>query len=81
MQTYAGSFKNQLLVQDSGTSAGVSNRRDAPLSNIAFAAVAGSTSKKAAQLKSSNNPTQAVSQLSARQEKPASLSEEKRKSA
>ncbi|KAI6163500.1 surfeit locus protein 6-domain-containing protein [Pisolithus thermaeus] len=73
--------KNQLLVQDSGPSAGVSNRHHAPLTNIAFSAIAGSTSKKVAQLKSSNNPTQALSQLSARKEKLASLPEEKRKSA
>ncbi|KAI6105323.1 surfeit locus protein 6-domain-containing protein [Pisolithus croceorrhizus] len=77
----AGSTQNQLLVQDSGPSAGVSNRHHAPLTNIAFSAIAGSTSKKVAQLKSSNNPTQALSQLSARKEKLASLPEEKRKSA
>ncbi|KAI6020281.1 hypothetical protein PISMIDRAFT_44120, partial [Pisolithus microcarpus 441] len=82
-KTNAGSIKekNQLLVQDSGTSGGVSNRHDAPVTNIAFSAIAGSTSKKVAQLKSSNNPTQALSQLSARKEKLASLPEEKRKSA
>ncbi|KAI6126565.1 surfeit locus protein 6-domain-containing protein [Pisolithus sp. B1] len=73
--------KNQLLVQDSGPSAGASNRHHAPLTNIAFSALAGSTTKKVAQLKSSNNPTQALSQLSARKEKLASLPEEKRKSA
>lgn len=43
--------------------------------------VAGSTSKKAAQLKSSNNPTQALSQLSARKEKLVALPEEKRRAA
>ncbi|KAI5994159.1 surfeit locus protein 6-domain-containing protein [Pisolithus albus] len=80
-KTNAGSIKNQLLVQDSGTSSGASNLHDAPLTNIAFSAIAGSTSKKVAQLKSSNNPTQALSQLSARKEKLASLPEEKRKSA
>ncbi|KAI6041609.1 surfeit locus protein 6-domain-containing protein [Pisolithus marmoratus] len=77
-KTSAGSIKNQLLVQDSSTSAGFSN---SPLTNIAFSAIAGSTSKNAAQLKSSNNPTQALSQLSARKEKLASLPEDKRKSA
>ncbi|KAI6161893.1 surfeit locus protein 6-domain-containing protein [Pisolithus thermaeus] len=82
-KTNAGSTKekNQLLVQDSGPSAGVSNRHHAPLTNIAFSALAGSTSKKVAQLKSSNNPTQALSQMSARKEKLASFPEEKRESA
>lgn len=69
-------------MQDSGTSGeGGFNRRGALLTNIVFSAIASSTSNKAAQLKSSNNPTQALSQLSARKEKPASLPEEKRKSA
>ncbi|KAI6143693.1 surfeit locus protein 6-domain-containing protein [Pisolithus tinctorius] len=80
-QASSASIKNQLLVNDSGFSAGLSNSHDAPLTNIAFSAIAGSTSKKAAQLKSSNNPTHALSQLSARKEKLASLPEEKRKSA
>ncbi|KAI6111634.1 hypothetical protein EDD16DRAFT_1201652 [Pisolithus croceorrhizus] len=44
-KTHAGS-KNQLLVQDSGPSAGVSNRHHAPLTNVAFSAIAGSTSKE-----------------------------------
>lgn len=80
-QASSASIKNQLLVNDSGFSAGLSNSHDAPLTSIAFSAIAGSTSKKAAQLKSSNNPTHALSQLSARKEKLASLPEEKRKSA
>ncbi|KAI6010310.1 hypothetical protein BKA83DRAFT_4404190 [Pisolithus microcarpus] len=75
-------YQEPLLVQDSGTSGegGGSNRRGAPLTNVVFSAIASSTSNKAAQLKSSNNPTQALSQLSAREEKFASSPEEKHKS-
>ncbi|KAI6141879.1 hypothetical protein BKA82DRAFT_727106 [Pisolithus tinctorius] len=58
-QASSASIKNQLLVNDSGFSTGLSNSHDAPLTNIAFSAIAGFTSKKAAQLKSSNNPTHA----------------------
>lgn len=52
---------------------------DGPLTNVAFSALAGSTSKKAAQFKTSSNPSQALTQLTARKEKLAALPEEKRK--
>ena len=46
-----------------------------------FSSISGSTSKKVVHLKSSNNPTQALSQLSSRKEKLAALPEAKRKTA
>jgi len=60
---------------------GLSNNYDGPLTNVTFSSISGSTSKKAVHLKSSNNPTQALSQLSSRKEKLAALPEEKRKTA
>lgn len=60
---------------------GPSDDYDGPLTNVAFSSVSGSTSKKVINLKSSNNPTQALSQLSSRKEKLAALPEEKRKAA
>ncbi|KAI6143689.1 hypothetical protein BKA82DRAFT_487475 [Pisolithus tinctorius] len=65
-------IKNQLLVNDSGTSMRLSNSHGVPITNIAFSATASSTSKEAAQ---------ALSQLSARKEKLASLPKGKRESA
>ncbi|KAF8452848.1 surfeit locus protein 6-domain-containing protein [Boletus edulis BED1] len=75
------STKNQLLVTDlPGTSSsGPSSNHDGALTNVAFSALAGSTSKKAAQFKTASNPTQALTQLTARKEKLAALPEEKRK--
>jgi spore coat protein CotH len=49
------------------------------LTNVAFSAVAGSSSKKAAGLKTASNPNQALSQLAARKEKLESMPEDKRK--
>ncbi|KAG1805453.1 surfeit locus protein 6-domain-containing protein [Suillus subaureus] len=74
--------KNQLLVPDlpaasKGTAA--SRLTDGPLTNVSFAVVAGSSSKKAASLKTSSNPNQALSQLAARKEKLDSMPEDKRK--
>ncbi|KAG1739639.1 surfeit locus protein 6-domain-containing protein [Suillus occidentalis] len=74
--------KNQLLVPDStvaskGTAA--SRPTDGPLTNVSFGVVAGSSSKKAASLKTSSNPNQALSQLAARKEKLDSMPEDKRK--
>lgn len=62
-----------------GTFSGPSGNLDGPLTNVAFSALAGSTSKKAARLKTSSNPTQALAQLTARKEELAALPEEKRK--
>ncbi|KAG1722680.1 surfeit locus protein 6-domain-containing protein [Suillus paluster] len=75
-------IKNQLLVPElPATSKGPSASRhtDGPLVNVSFSAVAGSSSKKAASLKTSSNPTQALSQLAARKEKLDSMPEDKRK--
>ncbi|KAG1882293.1 surfeit locus protein 6-domain-containing protein [Suillus fuscotomentosus] len=74
--------KNQLLVPDlpvasKGTAA--SRPIDGPLTNVSFSVVAGSSSKKAASLKTSSNPNQALSQLAARKEKLDSMPEDKRK--
>ncbi|KAG2076129.1 SURF6-domain-containing protein [Suillus decipiens] len=74
--------KSQLLVPDlpvtsKGTAA--SRLADGPLTNVSFSAVAGSSSKKAASLKTSSNPNQALSQLAARKEKLDSMPEDKRK--
>ncbi|KAG1797372.1 surfeit locus protein 6-domain-containing protein [Suillus plorans] len=74
--------KNQLLVPDlpvasKGTAA--SRHIDGPLTNVSFSVVAGSSSKKAASLKTSSNPNQALSQLAARKEKLDSMPEDKRK--
>jgi hypothetical protein len=49
------------------------------LTNVAFSAIAGSSSKKAAALKTASNPNQALSQLAARKEKLESMPEDKRK--
>ncbi|KAH0831310.1 surfeit locus protein 6-domain-containing protein [Lanmaoa asiatica] len=72
---------NQLLVTDlpETSSSGPSVNHDGPLTNVVFSALAGSTNKKAARLKTSSNPTQALTQLTARKEKLAALPEEKRK--
>ncbi|KAG0696788.1 surfeit locus protein 6-domain-containing protein [Suillus ampliporus] len=75
-------IKNQLLVPDlPATSKGpaASRHTDGPLTNVSFSAVAGSSSKKAALLKTSSNPNQALSQLAARKEKLDSMPEDKRK--
>ena len=61
------------------SSSGPSGHHDSPLTNVAFSALAGSTSKKGAQFKTASNPTQALTQLTARKEKLAALPEEKRK--
>ncbi|KAI0043062.1 hypothetical protein FA95DRAFT_1609716 [Auriscalpium vulgare] len=75
--------KTQLLVPDQSA-----NRAPDPrsaLTNVAFSAVAGSSASsskahaKAARLKTSSNPAQALEQLSARKEKLAALPEDKRK--
>ncbi|KAJ8591549.1 SURF6-domain-containing protein, partial [Rhizopogon salebrosus TDB-379] len=74
--------KSQLLVpDDSTTSQGPAGSRntEGPLTNVAFSAVAGSSSKKAAALKTASNPNQALSQLAARKEKLESMPEDKRK--
>ncbi|KIM57726.1 hypothetical protein SCLCIDRAFT_1219246 [Scleroderma citrinum Foug A] len=74
--------KNQLLVPDRHAAvSGLSNNYDGPLTNVAFSSISGSTSKRVVHLKSSNNPTQALSQLSSRKEKLAGLPEAKRKTA
>lgn len=61
------------------SSSGPSGNHDGPLTNVAFSALAGPTSKKAAQFKTASNPAQALTQLTARKEKLATLPEEKRK--
>jgi hypothetical protein len=70
--------QNQLIVPELPAS-GPSNNHDGPLTNVAFSALAGSTSKRAAQLKTASNLSQALTQLTARKEKLAALPEEKRK--
>ncbi|KAH7919543.1 SURF6-domain-containing protein, partial [Leucogyrophana mollusca] len=73
----SASTKTQLIVPDvPSTSAPTAAQ---PLTNIAFAAVVGSSSKVPSKLKTSSNPTQALTQLAARKEKLAALPEEKRK--
>ncbi|KAF8836254.1 SURF6-domain-containing protein [Paxillus ammoniavirescens] len=74
----SASTKNQLIVPELPAS-GPSNNHDGPLTNVAFSTLAGSTSKRAAQLKTASNLSQALTQLTARKEKLASLPEEKRK--
>ncbi|KAJ7025388.1 surfeit locus protein 6-domain-containing protein [Mycena alexandri] len=75
--------QTQLLVPDDA------NSRSKPpshgnaaskITNVAFSTLAGSSSKKSSSLKTTSNPTQALSQLAARKEKLAALPEEKRKS-
>ena len=56
-----------------------SSNHDGRLTNVTFSALAGSTSKKAAQLKTASNPSQALTQLTKRKEKLGTLPEEKRK--
>ena len=62
-----------------GSSSRFSANHDGPFTHVAFSALAGSTSKKAAEFKTASNPTQALTQLTARKEKLAGLPEEKRK--
>ncbi|KAG2340346.1 SURF6-domain-containing protein, partial [Suillus weaverae] len=74
--------KNQLLVPDlpvASKGTATSRLTDGPLTNVSFSVVAGSSSKKAASLKTSSNPNQALSQLAARKEKLDSMPEDKRK--
>jgi hypothetical protein len=74
--------KNQLLVPDlpvASKGSAASHPTDGPLTNVSFSVVAGSSSKKAASLKTSSNPNQALSQLAARKEKLDSMPEDKRK--
>ncbi|KAJ7784403.1 surfeit locus protein 6-domain-containing protein [Mycena metata] len=75
--------QTQLLVPDDA------NSRSKPpshgnaaskITNVAFSTLAGSSSKKSSSLKTTSNPTQALSQLASRKEKLAALPEEKRKS-
>lgn len=61
------------------SSSGSSSHHDGLLTNVTFSALVGSTSKKAARLKTSSNLTQALAQLTSRKEKMAALPEEKRK--
>jgi hypothetical protein len=70
--------QTQLLVPDPSTSK-PSHGPQAKLTNVAFSALAGSSSKKGQYLKTSSNPSQALEQLTARKEKIATLPEEKRK--
>jgi hypothetical protein len=74
--------QNQLLVPDLSVASkgtAVSRLTDGPLTNVSFGVVAGSSSKKAASLKTSSNPNQALSQLAARKEKLDLMPEDKRK--
>jgi hypothetical protein len=66
----------QLLVPDQP-----STSKPTSHTNVAFSTLAGSSTsgKKAQQLKTSSNPSQALEQLAARKEKLATLPEEKRK--
>lgn len=49
------------------------------MTNVVFSTIVGSSSKKAAALKTASNPNQALSQLAARKEKMESMPEDKRK--
>ncbi|KAN0084475.1 Surfeit locus protein 6 domain containing protein [Tylopilus felleus] len=62
-----------------GPSSGPPVNHNGPLTNVAFSALPGTTSKKAAQFKTASNPIQALAQLTTRKEKLAALPEEKRK--
>ena len=72
--THLVSSQSQLIVPEP-------QRHGAPetLTNVAFSAVAGSSSKKAHLLKTASNPSQALEQLAARKAKLAALPEDKRK--
>ncbi|KAJ7175993.1 surfeit locus protein 6-domain-containing protein [Mycena filopes] len=72
--------QTQLLVPDDPNSRSKpSHGAASKITNVAFSALAGS-SKKFASLKTTSNPTQALSQIASRKEKLAALPEEKRKS-
>ncbi|CAL1709760.1 unnamed protein product [Somion occarium] len=71
--------KQQLLVPDHATASG-SHGHGPSHTNVTFSLPAnGPSSSKKPHLKTSSNPTQALSQLAARKEKLASLPEDKRK--
>ncbi|KAJ4490066.1 surfeit locus protein 6-domain-containing protein [Lentinula aciculospora] len=79
----AKTTKTQLLVNDPTTAIMASRGPNSKLTNVAFSATPSSLSHsnyKHTKLKTSSNPTQALSQLASRKEKIASLPEEKRKS-
>ncbi|KAG5643418.1 hypothetical protein DXG03_000962 [Asterophora parasitica] len=72
--------KTQLLVPEDTSRQGAGSGPQASLTTVAFSTLAGSSaSKKAAHLKTTSNPQQALEQLAARKEKLAALPEEKRK--
>ncbi|KAJ6621882.1 surfeit locus protein 6-domain-containing protein [Mycena sp. CBHHK59/15] len=74
--------QTQLLVPDDANSRSKpssNGHASSGITNVAFSSLAGS-SKKTHSLKTTSNPTQALSQLASRKEKLASLPEEKRKS-
>ncbi|KAJ7675679.1 SURF6-domain-containing protein [Mycena polygramma] len=73
--------QTQLLVPDDTNSRSKPSSHghtSSAIANVAFSSLAGS-SKKSQSLKTTSNPTQALSQLAARKEKLAALPEEKRK--
>ncbi|CCM02006.1 uncharacterized protein FIBRA_04080 [Fibroporia radiculosa] len=77
--TKARFLTTQLLVPDSNRP-GPSNGPSSSYTNVAFSALAGSSSSKKGQhLKTASNPTQALQQLQIRKEKVAAMPEEKRK--
>lgn len=69
--------KAQLLVPDEPSSS--KQKYGSSETNVNFSLVGGSTKKSHTNLKTSSNPTQALSQIAARKEKLSSLPEEKRK--
>ncbi|KAJ3999054.1 surfeit locus protein 6-domain-containing protein [Lentinula boryana] len=74
--------KTQLLVNDPTTAIMASRGPNSKLTNVAFSSVSqsgASSSYKHNKLKTSSNPTQALTQLASRKEKLAGLPEEKRK--
>ncbi|KAK7048494.1 surfeit locus protein 6-domain-containing protein [Favolaschia claudopus] len=71
--------KTQLLVPDDTKKPPSHGDPTSKITNVAFSSIAGS-SKKSHILKTSSNPTQALSQLASHKEKLAALPEEKRKS-
>ncbi|RDB17061.1 Ribosomal RNA-processing protein 14 [Hypsizygus marmoreus] len=71
--------KTQLLVPDEGHASRQQQGPQTSFTNVAFSAVAGTSSKKGQHLKTTANPQQALEQLAARKEKLAAMPEEKRK--
>ncbi|KAK7683560.1 hypothetical protein QCA50_013397 [Cerrena zonata] len=77
-RTAGPTTKQQLLVPDQPTASG-SRGHSSTTTNIAFPLLANAAASNRKHLKTSTNPTQALSQLASRKEKLASLPEDRRK--